>query len=193
MTLDDARKLWASGGAAGRSGASEAELLRAVVQRSAGLQRSIRRRDVREMVAAVVALLLLAPVLVKGPWLARAGVLVIAAGCALIIAKLGRARRLPAPGADWPLAEALRAERSRVEAQIRLLETVLWWYVAPLVGGAILVVLGLSGLTRMTISYALVAAALSAGVYWLNRRAVTKHLRPRKAELDGLIARLENG
>ncbi len=194
MTLDETRKLWAAGGLAdGGVPMSDAEVLELVMRRSTQFRRVIRRRDLRETIAAGVGLLLLTPVLVLGPWLARAGVLLIAAGCALIVVRLGRARRLPEPRPDRPLAEALAAGRARVAAQIRLLETVLWWYVAPLAAGPVLIAFGLSGPSRFTLGYVLFTAALAAGIYWLNRWAIEKELRPRQAELDDLLARLENG
>lgn len=194
MTLDETRKLWAGGGRErGGTHMSDAEVLALVLRRSSQLGRLIRRRDLRETIAAGVGLLLLTPVLVWGPWLARAGVLVVAAGCALIVVRLGRARGLPEPRPEWPLAQALRAERARVGAQIRLLETVLWWYIAPLAVGSVLIAFGVSGASRFTLGYALFTAVLAAGIYGLNRRAIRTALRPRQAELDGLLARLENG
>ncbi len=194
MTLDETRKLWAAGGVEnGGVHMSDTEVLELVLKRSAQLRRVIRRRDLRETIAAGVGLLLLTPVLVLGPWLARAGVLLIAAGCALIVVRLGRARRLPAPRPEWPLAEALGAERTRIAAQIRLLETVLWWYIAPLAVGPVLIAFGLSGPSRFTLGYALFTAAVAAGIYGLNRWAIAKDLGPRQAELDDLLARLENG
>ncbi len=194
MTLDEARQLWAAGGReTGGTHMSDAEVLALVLRRSSQLGRLIRRRDLRETIAAAVGLLLLAPLLVWGPWLTRVGVLVIALGCALIVVRLGRARRLPEARPEWPLAQALRAERARVGAQIRLLETVLWWYIAPLALGPVLIAFGVSGASRFTLGYAVFTALLAAGIYRLNRRALRMALRPRQAELDQLLARLENG
>jgi len=193
MTLDDARQAWASGGRERGPRMSDAELLRLVLGRSAALQRVVGRRDRREAIGALVGLVLLSPLLVRGPWLARAGVLLVAVGCALIVLMLRRARRLPAPRPEWPVAEVLRAERARVQAQIRLLETVLWWYIAPLALGALLVVAGERGASWFTYGYGLFTAAFSAAIYLLNRSAVRRDLRPRRTELDRMLAQLENG
>lgn len=194
MMLEDARNAWASGGNEnGEPTMSEAEIMDLVLRRSARLQRTVRWRDWRETIAAALGLLVLSPVLAIGPWLARVGVLLIAAGSALVIVRLRRARRLPRPRPEWPLAEAVRAERARVDAQIRLLETVLTWYVAPLMLGVVLVVAGLRGASWFTYGYILAIAALSAGIYAINRRASRRELRPRRGELDRLLAGLENG
>ncbi len=193
MTLGESRAAWAAGGREpeGRR-MSDAELLALVLDRSAAFERTIRRRDWREMAAAGVAIVLLSPVLVVGPWLARVGVLLVIAGSALIAGMLTRARRLAAPGPDCALAEALRAERRRVHAQARLLETVLFWYIAPLAVGCVLVVAGLAGRSWATLGYAVVVALLSAGIYALNHAVVARELRPREAELDRMIADLED-
>jgi len=194
MTLHDARRLWASGGAEGGGPRmSEAAMLQLVMERSSRFQRAIRRRDLLETAAGAVGLLLLSPVLVRGPWLARGAVLLIALAVAVVVLKLARARRLPPARPDAPLAQALRAESARVGAQIRLLESVLWWYIAPLTLGPILLTASIAGLSRYTLAYSLFAAAFAAGIYWLNQWTVARQLRPRKEELDDLLARLENG
>jgi len=194
MTPHDARKLWASGGReSGGPRMSDTELLELVMKRSLKFQRRIRRRDRLEAIGGGVGLLLLSPVLVRGPWLARGAVLLIALAVAVVVLRLARARRLPAARPNAPVAEALRAESTRVAAQIRLLETVLWWYVLPLTVSPVLLTLSLSGFSRYTLGYALFAAAAGVGIYWLNQATVARQLRPRKEELDRLLARLENG
>lgn len=170
---------------------SDAEMLELVLERSARFERTIRRRDRREIIATGLGVLLLAPLVVLGPWLSRVGVLLVMAGGASVVVVLGRARRMPAPAPDRPLAEALRAEQARVRAQTRLLETVIWWYIAPLALGAVLIVTGLSGASPSTYGYIVVMLAFSIWVYRLNRRAVQRDLRPRGVELERQLRELE--
>lgn len=192
MTLAETRALWAGAETDGKEASmSDAQLMELVLNRSARLERTLRRRDRRELVAAAVVLVLLAPALVVGPWITRAGVLLIAAGSGLIFMRLRRARALPAPRPDRPLAEALRAEHARVNAQVRLLETVAWWYLAPLAAGCVLVVGGVAGATLYTAAYAAAVLVVCAAVYWLNREALRRDLRPRRTELERQIEQLE--
>lgn len=193
MTLAEARAVWAAGGVdSGGRHMSDTEVLALVLKRSAGFQRTIRWRDARELVAAALVVAVLLPTLIRGGWLARAGVGLIIAGCGLIFVMLISARRLAAPRPDWPLAQVVRAEEARVAAQVRLLETVLWWYIAPLATGAMLIVAGDAGLSWFTAGYALFVVALSVGIYWLNRVALRRDLWPRRAELQGLLQQLED-
>jgi hypothetical protein len=97
------------------------------------------------------------------------------------------------PDADRPVAEALRVEREKLDEQIRVLDTVLWWYIAPLAVGILLVVGGDAGLSWFTLGYGAVVVALGAGAYYLNQREVRTHLRPRRAKLTRMLRRVEEG
>lgn len=184
---------WRSGAEPGPSDASDAAVLAAVRARSAALDRTIRRRDRRETVASLIVLLLFAVPLIGGPWLSRAGALLVMAGCVVTIAQLRRTRRRhPAPAPDQPLVHVLAAEQARLEAQIHLLRSVPWWYVAPIALGAVLVFAGAQGASRTTAVYALAVAALAAGVVWLNRAAAERHLEPRRDDIDRLMRELSD-
>ncbi|TVR61019.1 MAG: hypothetical protein EA422_13030 [Gemmatimonadales bacterium] len=71
--------------------------------------------------------------------------------------------------------------------QIRLLQSVLWWYVLPLLMGVILVFGGAMGPGLATALYSVGLAVFGAGVYWLNQQAVRLELLPRYRELDTLV------
>lgn len=80
-----------------------------------------------------------------------------------------------------------------MDAQIELLEGVLWGYVSPLALGAALFVVGLGGASRGTALGLAVVAGVSAAVWLLNRRAVRRGLRPRRDEVARRLRRLERG
>jgi hypothetical protein len=119
-------------------------------------------------------------------------VLVVFAAFALIYRRLAAARRVEASErVDLSLAELLETERTKVEGQIRLLESVVSWYIVPPAVGAMLIVIGLDGLSWFTAGYALFTLAIAVLVYWLNRLAVRHDLRPRRAQLERLIQELK--
>lgn len=192
MNLEDARREWQSQTTLEKPRMSEAEMLELVKHSSSAFDRTIARRDRRELIAAIVVMIPFLPLLATGPWLARAGVLVVLGALALIFTKLGAVRRLEASERlDLSLAELLESERAKVNGQIRLLESVVSWYIIPPAAGAMLIVIGLEGLSWFTAGYAVFAVAVSLWVYRLNQHAVRRELRPRRSELERLIRELK--
>lgn len=173
------------------------DILALVHTGSRRLDRRIRWRDWRELAASAVVAVWIVPAAFRGPLLSRMGAIVILAGLVLVVFRLLRARRIggaTAVDASLPVAEALRAELRRVDAQIALLESVGWWYVAPLLGGSVLLVVGQSGARApwLTIGYAAFAALFGWGVIVLNARAVRRALRPKRDELNAFLTQLES-
>lgn len=188
MSLDDAREWWRSEEEPAASPGTDDEVLRRVKERSRDFDRAIRARDRRETIAAALVVLLFAPLLLDDCLLARLGAALVIAGGAITVFRLERALRAhPAAPADRPLVEVLRAERDRIDAQVRLLGSVLWWYVLPFAVGATLVVACLGGASWFTVVYIAFVIALSWGIWHLNQQAVRRDLRPHRDELDGLI------
>lgn len=172
------------------------EILALVQTRARRFRRQIRFRDWRELIASVVVAVMIAPAVVRGPVIARFGALVILGGLALVAYRLWRARRSSAGAVDVTLSvvAALRAELEQVDVQTELLESVGWWYVAPLMGGSLILVAGAhrrAGWTFIT-AYAAVAALVSWGIIALNRQAVRRTLRPKREEIASLLAQIES-
>jgi Ca2+/Na+ antiporter len=192
MNLDEARRVWRSQTMPEGPKRSESEMLQFVKRESSAFDRTIARRDRREVIAGIVVAALFFPLLVDGPWLSRVGVLVVLAAVLLIHRRLAAARRVEASErVDLSLAELLETERTKVNGQIRLLESVVSWYIIPPAVGAMLVVIGLDGLSWFTAGYTVFTLAVSVIVYRMNRLAVRHDLRPRRAELERLIHELK--
>lgn len=191
MTLDAYRDDWNELDP-GRGGPDEERLLEWVRVESETFERKIRRQDLFETLAAVFVVAAFGyEAATSTTWLARIGALIVVGSSVFVVWWLRRARKAGAVRSmDLPVAERLRAERERIDLQIRLLETVLWWYVGPLAVGAVLFALGLeTGTVATTLTLSVVAAGC-VFVWWLNRRVVRRRLRPRRDEmtrsLDGL-------
>lgn len=187
---DDVTRLWQTPEEDSRDEWPDDVVLMRVRGRAAELDRTIQRRDRLEILAAALASVLFMPLLFDASWVTRAGVVLFLLGSALILVKLRRARREP-PDPAAPLGEVLRAERERLHAQIRLLDSVLWWYIAPLGLGVILVFVGSAGLSWASLVYTAVVVALGAWIRALNRDAARRELAPRRDALDRLLVELE--
>jgi Ca2+/Na+ antiporter len=191
MNFDEARLAWRSQTITKDSGISEAEMLQLVKRESSAFDRTIARRDRRELITGIIVMLAFLPVLVTGPWLSRVGVLVVLVALAVIYRRLAVARRVEeSEHVELSLSELLEIERAKVTGQIRLLESVVSWYIIPPTVGAMLIVIGISGLGWFTAGYSIFALGVALVVYWLNQLALRHDLRPRRAQLEKLIHEL---
>lgn len=193
MTLDEYRKAWQEQEVPDRGAPDEEELLAWVQEKSEAFERKIRRRDLLETLAAVVVAGCFAyEAATSATWMARVGAAIVVLSSGFIAWWLRRARKAgPTRAADRSVADRLRAERERVEIQIRLLRSVLWWYLGPLAVGVVLFVLGLPSGPVATVVTLTIVASLCGVIWWLNRREVRRYLRPRRDELTRLLDELE--
>jgi hypothetical protein len=193
MDLDELKIVWQERRVTA-SPLTQEELMSNVMQRLEQLRRELMWRDVRESVAAILVAAIFAVVayLVPAP-LARAGALVLVGASLMVIAvlvtlRLRHGRDETAP--DASLAEFCRRELAHVDAQIRLTRRVAWWYIAPFVAGANMVFWGTSYSTTAGVVYLVATLALSAGIYWLNQRAVQREFLPVRRDLQRSLADL---
>lgn len=192
MTLDDWKDTWQAADESAESALSDEDLLRLVKEQSKAFDQKIRRRDRREGIAAALVALLFSTMLLDPSWLVRIGALIVIGSSAFVYWTLRRARTGYAPPSlDQPVAAAIRTEREKVDEQIRLLKTVLWWYLLPPGVGLLLVVVGDAGLSWFTLGYGVGVALLGGGIYYFNQRKVRAHLRPRRKELTRLLRQVE--
>jgi hypothetical protein len=122
--------------------------------------------------------------------LARVGAAVVIAGCLLVMTRLYLARTRNRTSPDMPAREFCAAELKRLDEQIRLLSTVGRWYLAPLLGGAAIFVVGAGGPVTSRVIVLLVLLSTAAIIYRLNQAAVRNHLRPMRDELAGVLRQL---
>lgn len=169
------------------------EIARTITARLEDIHRKIRWRDCREIVAATVGIILF------GVWswtvpgvVSRIGAVVVVAGSVLIIAKIVRARsRKHEQQPHLEMREFCVSERDRINAQIRLLQSVLWWYIAPNFLGTNLFVFGFTGFSLAGIGFLVVSLALGLILYLVNVHAARERLVPLKDELDLLLDEIE--
>lgn len=191
MTIEEAMVQWKRTSETAHGPGDEVVLARVQADARA-FDAHIRARDRREIAAAAIVFVVFVWPLATGSWLTRAGALTAMVGCIMTVLLLRRGRtRHPPAAADQPLTVVLAAECARVDAQIRLLRSVLWWYVSPIAVGVILIFAGVAGLSWATLIYAVVTVLIGLGIALLNRSAASDLARGR-AQLTRLQEQLGN-
>jgi hypothetical protein len=192
--LDRFRAAWGLRPVDGPFERAKEDAMEEIVQNVKLLDRRKLRRDVREILIAAGASGAIAAALgwVTEPWF-RAWIVTLSVSAALIaiwrcVALLRRRSR----SASESLAEFCRAELSKLETQIRLLRTLAWWYLAPILVGTNLYVVATSEApaSTMAVVFPITVLVVSA-IYWLNRRSLRRELLPLRAELERCLAGLE--
>lgn len=84
--------------------------------------------------------------------------------------------------------DSLRVELTKVETQIRLLRSVLWWYILPILAGSLVFYFGVNRNVKDRIVTVIVFVAMGWFLEWINKRAVRRYLVPLKTELESLLA-----
>ncbi|WP_420456332.1 hypothetical protein [Rubrivirga sp.] len=185
------------------------ETLAALRSDARAFDRTIWWRDAREYAAAVFVAVMFGRGFPTAVGLDRVGIVLVILGAAFVCVWMWRAQRQRPPAApSAPTVDALRTALDRVEIQIRLLRTVAWWYILPLMVGPMLMAVG--GLTQSLVATPsaspgrtgvalLLSALVLAGVggflwfiYWLNQRAVARDLVPLRDRLADTLHALTN-
>jgi hypothetical protein len=167
-----------------------------IVRRVLELDRRRLRRDLREIVIAAAAggSSVLGAVLVwmvepwAGVWVFLFGASAVAVAVWLAVALMRRRDR----SAGASVAEFCRYERRSLEMQIRLMRSLPWWYLAPILVGSNVFVAATSKSPAITVAAVFPLTVLVvAFAYWVSRRSLRDELLPLRAELDRCLAGLE--
>jgi len=172
------------------------EMRKIVLKKMEKFDRTIRRRNIREMIAAaVVALAFTGVAWGQHNAIERAGSIVLVAGALWIIYYLWQHGTEPSdPNPDQTLAGYQNALVRKYDYQIRLLRKVKFWYLAPIYLGLLIGSVGLlkeladkGTLTWSVFLFPLFYTLIFAGIWWLNEvYAVGKLRRMREQVASGL-------
>jgi hypothetical protein len=193
--LDRFRSAWVSRLPVGSLERAPEDAMEEIVRNVRSLDRRRLRRDLREIVIAAAAGgggVFAAPLVWRvEPWAAVAvffeGAAVVAVAVWLAVALLRRRDR----SAGESLAEFCRDERRSLETQIRLMRSLPWWYLTPVLVGTNLFVGATSKSPAAVLAIVSPLTVLVVALaYWLSRRSLRRELLPRRAELDRCLAGL---
>ena len=166
--------------------ASDREIIDQMKRKLRRFDRNIFWRDVREIAACLFLIVWFGFGLGhKASALTHLGNIIVMLSCVFIAAKLLAARREQRAFLNpRSVREFLLGETAKVSRQIRLLQTVLWWYLLPILCGAMIAVLG--GPHSLVRKMIVLLSFIPIGwfVHWLNQYAARRVLQPLKTELD---------
>jgi hypothetical protein len=167
--------------------------MRDVHRRAARFNKQIRQRDFFETLAGLIVVVAFGSFAWAAPQtVAKVGAVVVVAGCVGAMTRLHLARNRHSPSPEMSAREFCTIQLKHLEDQISLLSTVAWWYIAPLLGGAAIFVLGADGPIGAVVVTLGLLLAIGAVIYWLNHRAVQRHLRPLRDDLARLLQDMES-
>jgi len=184
--LDDLRNIWRQ-----QPVEDTVMTLEQIRDRAVRFERRINRRNMREYIGGMLAVAAFTFQIWKGPdLLMRIGAGMLIAGVLLVMWRLhqyGGASPLPE---EMGVSSSLAFHRRQLVRQRDLLRSVFRWYLAPLIPGLLVSVIGalprrgleLRYLPRMTPFLVLFVAAFW-WIWWINKRAADR-LERQIAELD---------
>jgi hypothetical protein len=172
------------------------EMRKMILNRMEKFDRTIRRRNLREMIAAAAVAAFFSYI----AWgqdngIGRAGSLILVAGSLWIIYYIWRHGTEPSdPNPDQTLAGYQNALIRKYDHQIRLLRRVKFWYLAPFYVGLLTLNAGLvkelaekGALTWWTFLFPLFYTLVFAALWWLNEiHGVGRLKRMREQVVSGV-------
>lgn len=172
------------------------EMRNIILKKTEKFDRTIRRRNMRETVAAVfVAIFFTYIAWVQRNEIERAGSIILVAGALWIIYYMRRhGTEPPDPNPDQTLEGYQRALVRKYDHQIRLLRKVKFWYLAPLYVGLLT---GSAGLLKefaergeslwLAILFPSFYTLVFAGIWWLNEVYGVRKLSRLRAQVTAGI------
>ena len=196
MTFDDLATAWKEQNDQPLSPEDREAMIIRVCRRVERLGGVVIRRDIIETIAAVFVIIFFARNFYVAPAdyvVSKIGSGFLVCWAVFVIYKMHRTRTLQKPASlDAPVREFCRIELGRLDRQIQLLRSVLWWYIAPCIIGVNIVFVATAGFGIASLVYCIATLLLAWGIYALNMRAVAKGLAPPRNELARLLNQLED-
>jgi len=197
MKLDDLKQDWQNNITQVSAPENLTEVINMLEKETSKIDKEIKRRDFLEISIAV----LLIPFWIFGLFISKGsiqsvGFIIAIASCVYIPYKLISAKKVTAPKLSNVKA-FLEREKQKVAQQKQLLESVVWWYIAPLTTSIVLITLGATvnelGIPSMNdhlYTYYGFLGLLIVGIYFLNKRAAKKKFGPLLTNIEQRLAEL---
>jgi hypothetical protein len=199
MKLDDLKENWKAEIASDNNAQELSPMIKLLAKETNKMDKSIKRRDIIEISIALLLIPIWSWKLLYSAGLVQSiGLCIAILACLYIPYKLMKAKQVDAPK-DNSVMAFLQVEKTKIENQKKLLESVAVWYISPIFLAIILITLGSTideiGIPRITEQLAIYygfCVMLVIGIYYLNKRAVKKQLVPLLDNVNQRISELNN-
>ena len=192
--MDDStlRQLWLNADQQQRVEINMEKLIETINLKLSKMDKHIKRRDLQEIFIAAIFIPLFAWwMFVSSPLLAKIGSAIILVNCTLVILKLINARKVKVTEENTSqIKYHLTVSLQLVRNQIKLHSTILWWYLLPFFVGVICFVYGYVNSIAANIVYALIVAVVYGYIWYKNKEAVRKYMKPLEENIINAINEL---
>lgn len=181
------KQLWLDAGQQQKLEINTGKLIESIHHKVAVLENQIKKRNALEIIVSLFLILQFGWFLLTLPQtLGKVGAAIIIANCILVIFRLIYASKINViENAALEINQHLKDSLQQVRKQIALLNTVLWWYLLPFFIGVICFYYSFPVSFLGKGIYTLLIIALYYYIYYLNKRVVSKTLKP----LEGSIVK----
>ena len=174
---------------------SNQELLMLINNKMISFDKDIHSRDWLELAAGVIVMLFFGYQFFTASSLwTMTGSAVLVFSCLFIAYKLLRAKagnHQEREACDRGISTHLRAELQKVKRQKKLLQSVLWWYIAPICAGLLIYAAGFNGSTVFKAVYMIIVILMGIGIWYMNQKAVVQKFDPLIDEIRQSLEFLE--
>ncbi|MEL6534121.1 MAG: hypothetical protein AAFQ98_01855 [Bacteroidota bacterium] len=206
MREDEIMEIWQSAQPVGAVELDMGQLGEELDNKANQMDRNIRRRDRREVIASYVGMVIFGVMAWHIPWLlSKVACLIAIAWFAFVIYRLQQTRRKGEPDITLPFREQLKKRVLYVKEQARLLRTVFYWYILPPYAMNALFILGIGDVNAWDSPLAswlpdtlpgkvfilVFLAAFYGYIVWVNRHTARTYYDPAVKELEQVLAQLD--
>ncbi|TGE83224.1 hypothetical protein C7Y70_11055 [Pseudoalteromonas sp. KS88] len=197
MKLDDLKQDWQQAIETESTPDNLTEVIDMIEQQTTKIDKEIKRRDFLEIGIAVF----LIPVWIWGllnsaSTMQSIGLIIAIVACIYIPYRLISAKKVNAKKSD-SVKDFLVQEKQKIQQQKQMLESVVWWYIAPLTVAILLITLGAKvneqGIPQIALGmvwYYACVGLLVLGVYFLNKRAAKNKFAPLLKNIEQRLAEM---
>tara|TARA_R110000737_G_scaffold225837_1_gene240595 strand:+ start:929 stop:1519 length:591 start_codon:yes stop_codon:yes gene_type:complete len=195
MMEDELIKIWQSSPNQEKIKFEKSKLMIEVQSSLDKIQRSWKYMIIRETIAAIIAIPAFLFITYNVPYtISKIGSIWIVLAVIYILIRLKSAKKHKPTDFTETYIDYLYKTKDYLNAQKKLLDTVLYWYVLPVFPGYVLILLGFIHIPekrKIIIIAALAFVVMAILAHFLNKRGVRKEFDPRLKKIDELIQVLE--
>lgn len=156
------------------------KLIESVNRKALDMEIKIKQRDRREIGVALLVMIACGWLLFyMSQVLAKVGAAITFINGILIIVRINRARKVTIPQeATSAIKYQIMVSLQRVRQQIKLLNTVFWWYLLPFFVAVLCFCYAIAHSFTSKVFYTVVETAIYGYIWHLNKEALRKEFKP---------------